>query len=131
MDANRNQLWAEAVHRVVQKKESIGLPRAAIAAQKEINENYRYNDESLENAIAAHFGTEGIMLPTPLEAIASEIGYLEKDGRGLQKTLQQHPRHKQERLKDALRNWARSHGHIMMNGRMSVDGKQGRFWWTE
>lgn len=52
MDEHREQLWAEAKHRVLVNGESPRLPRELRAVQKLGNERHRYRDAPIEDSIA-------------------------------------------------------------------------------
>lgn len=52
LDGNRDQIWAEALHRV-KAGENARLPDELKAAQRAINEKHRHSDEILEDAVAS------------------------------------------------------------------------------
>ncbi len=55
MDRHREQLWAEALHRI-EAGESVHLPPVLVAAQHERNEQHRRRDDVIEDAVARWIG---------------------------------------------------------------------------
>ena len=51
LDEHRDQMWAEAVHRVRQNRESAYLPQALKYVQRELTEQFRATDEIAEDLI--------------------------------------------------------------------------------
>ena len=70
LDEHREQLWAEALHRVRTLKQKPGLPRSLKEAQMSTNERHRARDAGVEEAIAEVF-PKGVAYPgLTLEQIA-------------------------------------------------------------
>ena len=78
LDANRKQLWAEAL-RMYRSGIEARLPDKLASVQASVNEGYRRNDETLENAVARWLRTAP---PTFTLTEAAEGCGLADEGRG-------------------------------------------------
>ena len=77
----REQLWAEARHRVLVQGEAPSLPRHLLAVQQAVNERHRFHDAPVEDAIAEVF-PKGIAYPgVTLEQVAllTDFNLLKKE----------------------------------------------------
>ena len=73
LDEHREQLWAEAVHRVREKREIAYLPDDLKPAQAELTEHYRAVDEVAEDVIGEW--VTGNPRPVSIAEIASGISW--------------------------------------------------------
>ena len=109
-DSRREQIWAEVKYRILELKEKIALPDELFELQSELNQEYRYRDSSVENALDDRF-PDGIAAPgLAIEELAEELKMLPLDANGKPKPLKQLTKQTQDRLMTALESWAAEHG---------------------
>lgn len=138
MEENREQLLAEALHRV-REGEDIQLPRHLLRKQAEMNEQYCYRDDAREDGIEAVI-PNGIEHPgKTLQELAEMFGFVETewdniDGQDIKickKPLKQMPAHVQTAMRKAMDGWARRRKWVWKTKQNTHNGVRATRWWTE